>query len=96
MHVAPSLIVAVAVGAFVLSWVLVRLIRTVALRRGVLDIPNVRSSHVRPTPRLGGVGILAAVVVPLGSERKRGSRSHSVWWWAVGGRRVGEGEGGMG
>lgn len=47
-----------------LSWVLVGTIRTLALRRGVLDIPNARSSHVRPTPRLGGMGIVAAVVVP--------------------------------
>lgn len=55
----------VSIGALVASWVLVGTIRTLALRRGVLDIPNARSSHVRPTPRLGGVGIVAAVVVPV-------------------------------
>lgn len=31
-------------------------------RQGVLDVPNVRSSHSQPVPRLGGVGILAAVL----------------------------------
>ena len=30
-----------------------------SLRRGVLDLPNPRSSHSRPVPRMGGLGILA-------------------------------------
>ena len=34
-------------------------------RRGVLDVPNVRSSHSQPIPRLGGVGILVAVVISI-------------------------------
>ena len=34
-------------------------------RQGVLDVPNVRSSHSQPVPRLGGVGILAAVLVSV-------------------------------
>lgn len=32
-----------------------------AIRRDILDHPNERSSHVRPTPRGGGVGIVATV-----------------------------------
>lgn len=58
-------IITVSVGAFGLSWALVLVIRKLALRRGMLDIPNERSSHVRPTPRLGGVGILGAIVIPV-------------------------------
>lgn len=34
-----------------------------AYRFGLLDIPNNRSSHILPTPRGGGIGILAAFVV---------------------------------
>jgi UDP-N-acetylmuramyl pentapeptide phosphotransferase/UDP-N-acetylglucosamine-1-phosphate transferase len=59
----PLIPVAAGVAAFLLSWVAVLLVRTLALRRGLLDLPNERSSHVRPTPRLGGVGVLVAIVV---------------------------------
>jgi len=38
---------------------------TFSLRRGVLDVPNVRSSHAQPVPRLGGIGILAALILSL-------------------------------
>jgi UDP-N-acetylmuramyl pentapeptide phosphotransferase/UDP-N-acetylglucosamine-1-phosphate transferase len=58
----PGLLVA-GLAAFVVSWFVVRLVRTLALRRGLLDMPNERSSHVQPTPRLGGIGILVAIVV---------------------------------
>ncbi len=34
-----------------------------SLRRGVLDVPNLRSSHSQPVPRLGGIGILAAFII---------------------------------
>ena len=43
----------VALSATV-TWI----VRAVALRRGLLDSPNARSAHVRPTPRLGGIGII--------------------------------------
>lgn len=45
-----------------ISFVLVRLIRAVALARKVVDRPNERSLHTVPVPRLGG-----AVVVPVGA-----------------------------
>ncbi|WP_242392038.1 MraY family glycosyltransferase [Anaeromyxobacter oryzisoli] len=47
---------AVLVASFAITW----LVREVALRRQLLDRPNERSAHVRPTPRLGGIGIMAA------------------------------------
>ncbi len=46
------------------SWVTVGGVRRYALRRGVLDHPNERSSHTVPTPRGGGLG---AVLVLLGA-----------------------------
>ena len=36
---------------------------TLVLRLGVLDVPNARSSHERPTPSTGGIGIFAAFAV---------------------------------
>ena len=40
---------------------LIRLLQS----RGVLDLPNERSSHTRPTPRGGGVGLLGGVAAGL-------------------------------
>jgi UDP-N-acetylmuramyl pentapeptide phosphotransferase/UDP-N-acetylglucosamine-1-phosphate transferase len=60
------LLAAAALSA-VLSWLIVALVRDAALRRGLLDVPNARSSHARPTPRLGGLGIMAAVLASVGA-----------------------------
>jgi Fuc2NAc and GlcNAc transferase len=49
-------------AAVVLSVLLTGWVRRLALARGMLDSPNERSSHVRPTPRGGGIAI---VVVSL-------------------------------
>ena len=38
-------------------------IKQAAFRLGLIDLPNPRSSHQRPTPKGGGLGILAAFVV---------------------------------
>jgi len=51
------------------------MVTLLALKAGVLDMPNQRSSHVRPTPRAGGLGIaaglgagaLAAAFFPVGA-----------------------------
>ncbi|MEW6724061.1 MAG: glycosyltransferase family 4 protein [Bacillota bacterium] len=57
-------IIAMIVMTGVASWILTGIVRSYALRRGILDFPNARSSHVLPTPRGGG---LAIVIVFLGS-----------------------------
>lgn len=49
-----------AIAAFVTGWV-----RTRAIRRGILDVPNARSSHTIPTPRGGGLAIAATCLVGL-------------------------------
>ncbi|MEO7363523.1 MAG: glycosyltransferase family 4 protein [Gemmatimonadaceae bacterium] len=51
--------------AFVLSLWLTGWFRSYALRAGLLDVPNARSSHVGPTPRGGGVAIVVAVQAML-------------------------------
>ena len=43
-------------------WISIRL----AHRAGVLDVPNERSSHTVPTPRMGGVPMVAADVLAFG------------------------------
>jgi Fuc2NAc and GlcNAc transferase len=47
-------------AAVILSALLTAWVRRLALARGILDSPNERSSHVRPTPRGGGIAIVVA------------------------------------
>lgn len=49
-------------SAGVVALVATRLAEVLGRRRRLLDIPNDRSSHVIPTPRLGGLGIMAGSV----------------------------------
>lgn len=53
------------VCVFALSWWLTGRLRQYALARQLIDIPNARSSHVVPTPRGGGVAIVAAFMLAL-------------------------------
>jgi UDP-N-acetylmuramyl pentapeptide phosphotransferase/UDP-N-acetylglucosamine-1-phosphate transferase len=41
------------------------LARATGRRLGLVDVPNTRSSHVRPTPRAGGIAIVAGIGVAL-------------------------------
>lgn len=61
------------VGAFLLALVLTAWTRRLALRQGVLDHPNERSSHSQPTPRGGGLAIvisssLSIIVLTAGHQ----------------------------
>lgn len=49
-----------------LSWLCTRLIIQRAAGWGLQDIPNERSSHVRPTPRGGGAAIVVAALTGFG------------------------------
>ena len=57
----PTLLTALLIGG-VVGLAATRLVETLARRRSLLDIPNQRSSHLVPTPRLGGIGIVAGTV----------------------------------
>jgi Fuc2NAc and GlcNAc transferase len=48
------------------SFVLTFLMRRVSLSRGLMDVPNERSSHVAPTPRGGGVAIVFTSLASFG------------------------------
>src|SRR5215217_5633512 len=50
------------VAVAVLSAALVGLVRRLAVAHGVIDHPTNRSSHVTPTARGGGLGVIAAIV----------------------------------
>ena len=52
----------VALVACLVAGVGTWIVREYARSRNVLDVPNERSSHTRPTPRGGGAGIVAAVL----------------------------------
>ena len=43
---------------FVLSFFLTLLVRWIAIRKAIMDIPNDRSSHTLPTPRGGGLAVV--------------------------------------
>jgi Fuc2NAc and GlcNAc transferase len=51
------------VAAFVISIIINKFMLLYLNKKGVLDIPNERSSHKIPTPRGGGVGIVLGVVI---------------------------------
>jgi Fuc2NAc and GlcNAc transferase len=58
--IAGTLLLAAVAGA-----VLTGAVRRAALRRGMLDVPNARSSHVQPTPRGGGAAIVGVTLLGL-------------------------------
>jgi UDP-GlcNAc:undecaprenyl-phosphate/decaprenyl-phosphate GlcNAc-1-phosphate transferase len=51
--------------AAVIAWLLVPAAEAIARRIGAVDFPNERSLHTAPTPKLGGLAILIAVVVAI-------------------------------
>jgi UDP-GlcNAc:undecaprenyl-phosphate/decaprenyl-phosphate GlcNAc-1-phosphate transferase len=54
----------VAVAAFALVGVLTEFVRRLAVQLALTDRPDMRKSHERPTPYLGGVVIAVGVIVP--------------------------------
>ncbi len=67
-----SLAIALSIPAVVLSWAGVYAFRRWAEQRGILDLPNERSSHTRPTPRGGGV-VIAGISLAFGAVLAAGS-----------------------
>jgi Fuc2NAc and GlcNAc transferase len=51
-------LVALLVGTATLSALLTHVVRKLAICGGLVDVPNARSSHVRSTPRGGGIAIV--------------------------------------
>jgi UDP-N-acetylmuramyl pentapeptide phosphotransferase/UDP-N-acetylglucosamine-1-phosphate transferase len=59
--------------AFLVAGALVPLLVGFAVGRNLLDVPNLRSSHEVPTPRLGGVAIVLATWVGFAVLRPEGA-----------------------
>lgn len=55
----------VLVGAALASVTIVATVRRAGLARAWLDVPNERSSHRRPTPTAGGIGIVVPFLLAL-------------------------------
>jgi UDP-GlcNAc:undecaprenyl-phosphate GlcNAc-1-phosphate transferase len=55
-----------AILAFLATFGLTPFVRLMALRTGTLDLPGPRKAHAGPTPRLGGVAVIAGFVLALG------------------------------
>lgn len=56
-------VTATFVSSFLISMAGAWFMSRFAYRFGLIDIPNDRSSHVLPTPRGGGIGILTAFLI---------------------------------
>ena len=50
---------------FLISLILTWIVRYVAIRKSIIDIPNDRSSHAVPTPRGGGLAVIIALYAGL-------------------------------
>jgi UDP-N-acetylmuramyl pentapeptide phosphotransferase/UDP-N-acetylglucosamine-1-phosphate transferase len=73
--------------AFLLAGALVPLLVRFAVGRNLLDVPNLRSSHEVPTPRLGGVAIILGTWIGSAILRPEGAWSLLICAtliWAVG------------
>jgi Fuc2NAc and GlcNAc transferase len=73
-------------GAALGCWLLVGVVRRAVLRRGVLDLPNARSSHARPTARGGGIAIVMVTLAMVALDvRWHGISSPLAAAWLMGG-----------
>jgi UDP-GlcNAc:undecaprenyl-phosphate GlcNAc-1-phosphate transferase len=54
--------------AAVVTLIVTPLVRSFAIRRGLVDTPGGRKVHTRPIPRLGGVAIFAGVMAALATQ----------------------------
>ena len=77
--------------AFITTAVLTRLLTNVALQKGMLDIPNGRSSHETPVPRGGGLSIVAVFLCFVASAlaiASPGGYQAPLSWLLLGGFAV--------
>jgi Fuc2NAc and GlcNAc transferase len=74
-------------GSFLAALALVGLVRLLAPRSGLMDMPNSRSSHAAPTPRGGGIAIVTVtlLVTALGVVLAPGSPWVVIAWILGGG-----------
>ena len=59
----PLAVLALGMGVFLVSLSGTRLVLHVLAERAIVDHPNARSSHVTPTPRGGGLAVIAVLAI---------------------------------
>lgn len=80
----PALTWLLVAVCFAASLAGTHLLKRYALRRGLMDVPNVRSSHTVPTPRSGGAAIYLAFAAGVVVLWLGGAMSGTLFW-ALGG-----------
>jgi Fuc2NAc and GlcNAc transferase len=80
-----AIVACTVIAAFLIAWFATGIVRGHALRNAILDIPNQRSSHAVPTPRGGGLAIVAAHLAALTALRMLGHLSGAESIALVGG-----------
>lgn len=78
-------VVAAALATLTVSALSTAVVRKLAISRGLLDVPNARSSHVAVTPRGGGLAIVLSATVALVILTLAGGVDHAVCLTLVGG-----------
>ncbi|WP_033288497.1 glycosyltransferase family 4 protein [Amycolatopsis jejuensis] len=66
----------VALTAAAVTYLLTGLVRRVAIRVGAIANPRARDVHVKPIPRMGGVGIYLGVAAAMGLAHQLPALSH--------------------
>jgi UDP-N-acetylmuramyl pentapeptide phosphotransferase/UDP-N-acetylglucosamine-1-phosphate transferase len=66
------------VVTFLLAAGLTPLLAAGARRRGLLDVPNARSSHILATPRTGGAAFVSAFLVGIAIANAQGALTHEA------------------
>jgi Fuc2NAc and GlcNAc transferase len=74
--------------ALIAAALLTRLVRVMAIGRGVVDVPNARSSHAAPTPRGGGLAVVLVLSAGALLLTSLGAVSTSLMWALAGGLAV--------
>jgi glycosyltransferase WbpL len=77
-----------SIATALLSALLTFAMRRIALARRLVDVPNERSSHNRPTPRGGGVAIVLSATAAFGFLAARGSLGIDLFMALFGGLAV--------
>lgn len=77
---APTSLYFIAAAVAVISAISVRIVRAYAIKKALLDMPNDRSSHKVPVPRLGGAAFIPVVLGGLAIAWSAGGPP--VWFTA--------------
>lgn len=78
-------VVIASVSTLIASALLTAIVRKVAVSSGLLDVPNARSSHVKATPRGGGLAIVLSATATLLILTAAGDTNSALCWILVGG-----------